>query len=266
MSATSVGVGVALAVIGLTGLPSYATLARSHDASPAVPVTAQVRVGNAAATAEPREPARAATHAVAGLSGEEWSDTARGTIDRNVFELALGAARCVVRSGVVSTPSTLTVIDYSKPSTADRLWVYDLRSHELVYHELVAHGKGSGENYATIFSNQPETHRSSIGLFVTADTYVGSTGYSLRLDGLDVGFNDRARERAIVMHGAPYVNESLARTQGRLGRSWGCPALREAVARDVIDTIRDGNLVFSYYPDPNWLNSSKFLGDCAAAD
>ncbi len=143
-------------------------------------------------------PARAATHDVAGLSGAEWSDTARGTIDLNVFELALGAARCVVRSGVVSTPSTLTVIDYSKPSTADRLWVYDLRSHELVYHELVAHGKGSGDNYATIFSNQPETHRSSIGLFVTADTYVGSNGYSLRLDGLDVGFNDRPRTATVL--------------------------------------------------------------------
>ena len=115
------------------------------------------------------------------------------------------------RSGAVANPSTLTVIDYSKPSTEKRLWVFDLRSHELVYEELVAHGQGSGGNLPTSFSNDPETHRTSLGLFVTADTYVGKNGYSLRLDGLDRGFNDHARERAIVMHGAPYVSERSSR-------------------------------------------------------
>ena len=94
---------------------------------------------------------------------------------------------------------------------------------------------------------------------------MGKNGYSLRLDGLDRGFNDRARDRAIVMHGAPYVSEAFARAQGRLGRSWGCPALRDAVARDVIDLVKGGGLVFAYYPDPEWLSASKYLGDCAAA-
>ena len=96
-----------------------------------------------------------------------------------------------------------------------------LRTRELLYQELVAHGQGSGDNVASLFSNEPETHRSSLGLFVTEDTYTGKNGYSLRLNGLDTGFNDRARERAIVMHGAPYVSAELARTRGRLGRSWG---------------------------------------------
>src|ERR671919_1553653 len=118
---------------------------------------------------------------------------------------------------------------------------------------------------ATRISDTPESHQSSIGLFVTRDTYVGSNGYSLRLDGLEPGFNARARERAIVMHGAPYVTERIAARQGRLGRSWGCPALREAVARDVIDTVRGGGVIFSYYPDQAWLNSSRFLNGCERA-
>jgi len=194
-----------------------------------------------------------------------WRPSSLGTIDGNVFDLALGAAKCAVRSGAVTNPSTLTVIDYSKPSTAKRLWVFDLRSHELVYEELVAHGQGSGGNVPTLFSNEPETHRTSLGLFVTEDTYVGKNGYSLRLDGLDRGFNDRARERAIVMHGAPYVSEQFAQAQGRLGRSWGCPALSENIARKVIDRVKGGGLVFAYYPDQDWLNQSQYLGGCGAA-
>ncbi len=115
------------------------------------------------------------------------------------------------------------------------------------------------------FSDRLNSRQSSIGLFVTRDTYVGSNGYSLRLDGLEPGFNGSALDRAIVMHGAPYVSEEIAARQGRLGRSWGCPALREAIARDVIDTVRGGGVVFSYYPDQTWLNSSRFLKGCAVA-
>jgi hypothetical protein len=185
-----------------------------------------------------------------------------GTIETDVFEMALGAASCAVRNGVVKNPGTLTVIDYSKPSTERRLWVFDLKARELVYEELVAHGQGTGANMATEFSNMPETHRTSLGLFRTADTYVGKNGYSLRLDGLDRGFNDRARERAIVMHGAPYVSEAFVKANGRLGRSWGCPAVSDDVARKMIDRVKGGGLVFAYYPDAEWLKSSKYLGGC----
>jgi len=191
-----------------------------------------------------------------------WSQAARGTIDPRVFDLALGAVQCAVRSGAIADPSTLTVIDYSKPSSEKRLWVFDLRSHDLLYEELVAHGQGSGDNFAKVFSNEPDTHASSLGLFLTEDTYVGKNGYSLRLRGLDDGFNDRASERAIVMHGAPYVNDDIARTMGRLGRSWGCPALREGVARVIIDRVKETGLLFAYYPDAAWLKSSKYLNDC----
>jgi hypothetical protein len=115
---------------------------------------------------------------------------------------------------------------------------------------------------ATRFSDRMNSHQSSLGVFVTDDTYVGNNGYSLRLDGLEPGFNGRARDRAIVMHGAPYVDAKLSTSQGRLGRSWGCPALREAVAQEVIDTIRGGGVIFSYYPDPAWLETSRFLNGC----
>jgi hypothetical protein len=186
-------------------------------------------------------------------------------ISPDVLDLALNAVSCAVNSGDIERPRTLTVIDYSLPSVEPRLWVFEVATGKLLFKELVAHGRNTGENMATDFSDEPESRQSSIGLFVTDETYVGSNGYSLRLDGLERGFNARARERAIVMHGAPYVNASLAASQGRIGRSWGCPALREAIARDVIDTVRGGGVIFSYYPDQKWLRTSRFL-NCGEAE
>ncbi len=185
-------------------------------------------------------------------------------VPQDALTLAIGAVRCAVASGDIKTPKTLTIIDYSKPSVEPRLWVYDLATGKLLFKELVAHGKNTGDNMATHFSDAMNSRQSSLGLFVTGDTYMGNNGYSLRLDGLEPGFNSHARDRAIVMHGAPYVNAQLASTQGRIGRSWGCPALREAVAHQVIDTIRGGGVIFSYYPDQTWLKTSRFL-HCGAA-
>jgi len=200
----------------------------------------------------------------ANFTRADFDPTAIGAIETDVFEMALGAASCAVRTGAVKDPETLTVIDYSKPSSERRLWVFDLKSRELVYEELVAHGQGSGANMATQFSNDDESHQTSLGLFVTGDTYVGKNGYSLRLDGLDQGVNDRARDRAIVMHGAPYVSEQFVKATGRLGRSWGCPAIRAAVARQMIDRVKGGGLVFAYYPAAGWIKTSKYLGGCRA--
>lgn len=189
----------------------------------------------------------------------DTSAEARSGISPQVLDLALGAVRCAVTSGDIAAPPTLTVIDYSRPSVDPRLWVFDLRDGALLFKDLVAHGKASGENMAERFSDDENSHESSLGLFVTRDTYIGHNGYSLRLDGLEPGVNDHAMARAIVMHGAPYVSEAVAQKQGRLGRSWGCPALREAVAHQIIDTVRNGGVVFSYYPDQKWLKTSQFL-------
>ncbi len=245
-----------VAVLATAGLNSGFTSAETLNGT-----VETAAISSSVNAPEPTPVVEAAT-ANASLTVAAWRDAAVSAIDARVFELALGASRCAIKNGAVANPSTLTVIDYSKASTEARMWVLDLQGRRLLYEELVAHGQGTGDNFATKFSNQPDSHQTSIGLFVTDDTYVGRNGYSLRLDGLERGFNDRARERAIVMHGAPYVNASITKSLGRLGRSHGCPAVRDAVARQLIDTVKGGNLVFSYYPDAKWLETSKFLGDC----
>jgi len=175
------------------------------------------------------------------------------------LQLALEAFACARSRGLFEDDSTLTLIDYSRPSTEPRLWVLDARTGAVRFRELVAHGRASGENQARHFSNREGSRQSSLGLFRTAETYHGRHGYSLRLDGLEPGVNDRARARAIVMHGADYATPAFSARFGRLGRSWGCPALDPAVHREVIDTIRGGTAVFAYYPDEAWLAESAYL-------
>ena len=192
------------------------------------------------------------------FEAEGWTDVALGGIDRTVFSLALESAGRAVGRGDAE-PSTLTVIDFSRPSTERRMWVIDLRTRELLFEEHVSHGRNSGHNVPTAFSNEEGSYKSSLGLFRAGEGYYGKHGYSLRLDGLEKGFNDRARERAIVVHGADYVNPAIARKQGRLGRSLGCPAVRPAITRQLIDAVKDGGLLFAYYPDPAWLDASTYL-------
>jgi len=184
------------------------------------------------------------------------------TLDPDVLALALRAASCAKQKRLLDADDTLTVIDYSRPSTERRLWVLDLRSREVLFEELVAHGRESGADRATRFSNDSGSHQSSLGLFVTLDEYRGRHGRSLRLRGLEPGVNDRALERALVIHGADYVSDAFGARHGRLGRSFGCAALSRDVAPKVIDRIRGGSAVFAYYPDRDWLARSAFLGAC----
>ncbi len=181
-------------------------------------------------------------------------------LDPAVLKLALEAQQCAIAQGAAKASPRMAVIDYSRPSTERRLWVFDVVDAKLLFAEYVAHGKGSGENLATRFSNTEGSLQSSLGLFTAAETYDGENGYSLRMDGLEPGVNDRARERLLVIHGADYVNPRQATRQGRLGRSWGCPALRREVAHQVIDSLKGGQMVFAYYPDHHWLGGSRFLG------
>ena len=153
----------------------------------------------------------------------------------------------------------LTVIDYSLPSTQPRLWVFDLASRKLLFNELVAHGRESGNLNSTQFSNTPGSYQSSIGLFKTLNSYDGRNGYSLRMQGLEPRFNDQAWDRAIVIHGANYVSEDFIDRTGRIGRSHGCPAVAVEKAKPLIDTIKDGQYVFSWYPDPEYLASSQLM-------
>jgi hypothetical protein len=177
----------------------------------------------------------------------------------DVLKLALAAATRAEDQGLVQRRDLLTVIDYSLPSSQPRLFIFDLAAHKLLFRELVAHGKGSGGDTANVFSNSPGSLATSLGLYVTAETYEGGNGYSLRLRGLEEGINDMAWDRAIVMHGASYVSEEAIKVLGRLGRSWGCPAVRPEISQKIIDTIRGGSPIFAYYPDKSWLSTSAFL-------
>jgi hypothetical protein len=209
--------------------------------------------------------ASASAPALAGTLADELVKAAPDATAEAV-RLAVSATECAVAHGQPPA-KRLAVIDYSRASTEPRLWVFDVEKPSLLYREWVAHGKKSGDNFAHTFSNAQRSHASSLGLFRTMNTYQGRNGYSLRLEGLDAGFNDNAYERAIVMHGSPYVNPAAAATLGRIGRSFGCPAVRSAVTRPLLDTMKNGQYVFSYYPDQKWLSSSPMLscGKLAAA-
>jgi hypothetical protein len=147
--------------------------------------------------------------------------------------------------------------DYGLPSTTKRMWVFDLASRQLLFYELVAHGRNSGENLAQSFSNQEGSLMTSLGAFVTGTTYTGKNGYSLHLRGMEPGVNDRAEARTIVVHGAPYVCEEVAQKLGRLGRSHGCPAVRPEIARPLIDEVKDRTLVYAWHPSMDRATASS---------
>lgn len=152
----------------------------------------------------------------------------------------------------------MTLIDFTRPSTEKRLFVFDMEKKQILYSSVVAHGRNSGANYATSFSNEEGSYKSSLGFYLTENTYQGKNGYSLVLNGLEEGINDRAKQRAIVMHGAAYANPSTT-ASGRLGRSLGCPALPQAVTRPIIDTIKKGSVLFIYANNEEYMAQSSLL-------
>ncbi len=174
----------------------------------------------------------------------------------NVFSLAMQGWQKLSKD---VQSNLLTVIDFSLPSTEKRMWVIDPKSGVVLFHSVVSHGRNSGNLMAEKFSNLPESFQSSLGFYQTGETYQGKHGYSLRLDGLEKGFNDAARNRAIVIHGADYAREEFAVQTGRLGRSLGCPALPTEISDQAIDLIKDGTLLFIYGNDTNYLQQSMLL-------
>ena len=154
----------------------------------------------------------------------------------------------LINKNLVQNDTLLTIIDFSSSSTERRLFILDLKNQEIVKNTLVAHGKNSGVNIAEYFSNKRHSNKSSLGLYITAETYSGKHGYSLRLDGMNNGLNDKARNRAIVIHGADYVSENFIDTNGRIGRSFGCPALPDDETEEIINLIKNGSCLFIYHP------------------
>lgn len=159
----------------------------------------------------------------------------------------------------IQRPGLLTICDYSQISSKKRLFVLDLNAGKILFNTYVSHGRNSGNDYATSFSNSTDSYKSSLGFLVTAETYIGDNGYSLRLDGIEKGFNDNVRNRAIVMHGSDYVCGQRAVNGIMMGRSFGCPAVPAAEVRKIVDCIKGGSCVFNYYPDKKYTQNSKIL-------
>ncbi|MDX5345726.1 MAG: murein L,D-transpeptidase catalytic domain family protein [Hymenobacteraceae bacterium] len=174
----------------------------------------------------------------------------------DVFEKALTGYYNLKRNNYLnSEKELLTIIDFSKKSTEKRLWIVDLKAQKILYNTLVAHGRNTGENIARNFSNLPNSYMSSIGFYVTNETYFGKHGLSLKLDGMDPEYNSNARDRAIVMHGADYATKAFIRQTGRLGRSLGCPALPSDISAEVIELIKDNTCLYIYAPDKNYTSA-----------
>lgn len=153
----------------------------------------------------------------------------------------------------------LTVIDFSLSSTQERLWIIDMKAQKVLMQTLVAHGRNSGFEFAKHFSNENESYKSSLGFYITGESYQGKHGTSLRLDGMEQGINDKARDRAIVIHGAAYVNKKWAKTQGYIGRSLGCPAVPMELHKEIIETIKNQSCVFIYHPSRSFELKSKLI-------
>jgi hypothetical protein len=177
----------------------------------------------------------------------------------NTFKLAMKGFSKLRGQNLVSSDSIITIIDFEKSSSQKRMYAIDLKTKNVLFQTLVCHGKNSGKEYARSFSNDESSYKSSLGFYITRNTYEGCNGYSLRLEGTEVGINDNAMERAIVMHGAGYASESTIYQLGYLGRSWGCPAIPEALQKPIINKIKEGNMLFIFYPDQTYLKTSALL-------
>lgn len=180
-------------------------------------------------------------------------------LSKEAFEYAMEGYDKLVEENKISNTTYITICDMSQSSKRKRLYVVDLETKEVVINTWVAHGRNSGLEYANKFSNRPESYQSSLGFYVTQFTYNGENGYSLKLKGLEQGFNDKAFERAIVIHGADYVTGSRSSTY--MGRSYGCPAVSLEESESLINTIKNGTSLFIYYPDKKYIKGSKILND-----
>ena len=180
-------------------------------------------------------------------SWKEELTTSHG-IPTPAIHLALNSYFSLKNKDLLRNDTLLTIIDFSTPSTEKRLFILDLKNRAIIKNTFVAHGMRSGVNIAESFSNKRHSNKSSLGLYITNETYIGKHGYSLRLDGMSLGLNDNARKRAIVIHGADYVSESFIRRNGRIGRSFGCPAIANDESEDIINLIKGGSCLFIYHP------------------
>lgn len=180
-------------------------------------------------------------------------------LSEQAFASAVKGYEYLKLKGKIGNENILSIADFSRPSSQKRFFVIDLKNLKVLFNTYVAHGQNSGAAMATQFSNTPESLQSSLGFFTTSSTYNGKNGYSMHLKGMENGINDKAEERAIVMHGAPYINENIINDRGYIGRSWGCPALPEKLNKPIIDKIKNGSCLFIYSKNNRYQQTSKIL-------
>ena len=182
-------------------------------------------------------------------------------LSEEAFTYAWKGYQKLIKQNKISRADHLTICDFSQSSKQKRLYIIDINNSQLLINTYVAHGKNSGAEYATKFSNTPESLQSSLGFYITSSTYTGKHGLSLRLNGVDPGYNDKALERTVVIHGAAYVDEARLKAGMYMGRSWGCPAVPQKESANIITTIKNGTCLFIYHPSRNYLLNSKILND-----
>lgn len=180
-------------------------------------------------------------------------------LSKAAFDYAWKGYEYLLNLKKISRSNYLTICDFSQSSLKKRMYIIDIENNRLVTQTYVAHGRNSGGEYANQFSNKPESLQSSLGFYVTASTYIGKHGLSLKIDGMEPGINDKAMERTIVIHGADYVSAGRAAAGGYMGRSWGCPAVPKEEANSIITTIKNGTCLFIYHPEKSYLIGSKIL-------
>jgi len=193
------------------------------------------------------------------LSIYDRMDLEDSGLSRKAFEYAWLGYHNLLKKGVLHRTDVLSICDFSQSSSQQRMYVIDVRNKKMLYRTFVAHGINSGEEYANSFSNAPESCKSSLGFYVTRKTYYGSNGLSLRIDGVDKGFNDMASKRNIVIHGAPYVSLRILHKYGVMGTTFGCPALPTEASAEIIPLVKNGSCFFIYYPSKKYLSQSKVL-------
>lgn len=199
----------------------------------------------------------ASVMAEAGLLYDHMGLEALG-LPLEAFEYAFKGYKHLEEEGLIKN-KVLTVADFSQSSRKPRLFILDVESQKVLMQTYVAHGRGSGAEYATSFSNKPESHKSSLGFYLTRNTYMGQHGLSLVLDGLEEGINNNAASRRIVVHGANYVSSRHLQSNPFTGRSHGCPAVSSKLSKNIIQTIKEGSVLFIYYPATSYLNKSRIL-------
>jgi hypothetical protein len=189
---------------------------------------------------------------------EEWNLSEAG-ISFELFKYAIKGYQYLLQKQLLTITDIISIVDFSKPSNQQRFFILNLTTGKILFNTLVAHGRNTGLQYATAFSNESSSLESSLGFYVTMSTYTGNNGYSLKLMGCEKGFNDKAVQRNIVLHGAPYVSNEFIQQNGYLGRSYGCPAVPLELSIEIINTIKNGACLFIYHPTKKYLKQSVFI-------